>query len=127
MRFVAGIVVGLVTNAVALLVASLLLDGFDIDALAFPIVVIVFSLVGAVVQPFLESFVQRNVQAVAGVVGLLVTFVTLLVTEVLSVGLDVSGVSAWVLGTLILWAAALITGILVGKRIFNRIAGERPA
>jgi hypothetical protein len=54
-------------------------------------------------------------------------FVTLLITDLVTSHLDVSGLSAWVLGTLIIWAASLLTGLLVAKWIYKRIAGERPA
>ena len=127
MRFVAWIVVGLVTNAVALLIAATFVDGFDIDTLAFPIVVIAFSLIGAIVQPVVESVIRRHVGLLSMAVGLVAAFVTLLITDLVSSGLDITGVSAWVFGSLIVWGAGILTALIVGKWLFNKIAGPRAA
>jgi putative membrane protein len=126
LRLIAWVVVGLITNAVALLIAATVVDGLDIDTLAFPIVVVVFTAIGALAQPVVEAFVEKKVQLLARVIGLIAAFVTLLVTDLVSSNLNVSGVSAWVLGTLIIWAASLLTGLIVGKRLYRRIAGSVP-
>jgi uncharacterized membrane protein YvlD (DUF360 family) len=123
LRLVAWVVVGLVTSAVALLIAATLVDGFDIDTLAFPIVVVVFTAIGALAQPVIEAFIEKNVQVLARFVGLVGAFVTLLVTDLVSSNLNISGVSAWVLGTLIIWGASLLTALIVGRWLFRRIAG----
>jgi uncharacterized membrane protein YvlD (DUF360 family) len=127
LRFIAWIVVGLVTNAVALLVAAAVLDGFDIDAVAFPVVVIVFTLIGALAHPVIEAFIEKSVQLLASFVGLVAAFVTLLITDVVSDNLNISGIDTWILATLILWAASLLTSLLIGKRIYERISGQRAA
>jgi uncharacterized membrane protein YvlD (DUF360 family) len=123
MRFIAWIVVGLITNTVALLIAATLLDGFDIDAVAFPVVVVVFTLIGALAHPVIEAFIEKNVQILASLVGLVAAFVTLLITDLVSSNLDITGVETWVLGSLIIWAGGLLTGLLVGRRVYRRIAG----
>jgi hypothetical protein len=123
LRLIAWVVVELVTSAVALLIAATLVDGFDIDTLAFPIVVVVFTLIGALTQPVVEAFIQKNAQLLARSIDLIAAFVTLLVTDLVSSNLNISGVSAWILGTLIIWAASLLTALIVGKRLFRRIAG----
>ena len=123
MRLIAWIVVELVTSAVALLIAATLVDGFDINAVAFPIVVVVFTAIGALAQPVVEAFIEKNVEVPAGFIGLVAAFVTLLGTDLASSNLDISGVSAWVLGTLFIWVASLLTSLIVGRRLFRRIAG----
>ena len=127
MRFVAWIVVGLVTNAVALLIASTFVDGFDIETLAFPIVVIVFSLIGAIVQPVVESVIRKSVHLLSMAVGLVAAFVTLLITDLVSSSIDITGVSAWVFGPLIIWGAGILTGLIVGRWLFRKIVGPRAA
>jgi hypothetical protein len=126
MRIVAWIAVGLVTNAIGLAIAAAVVDGFDIDTVAFPVVVVVFTLISALAYPVCEAFIEKNVQLLASLVGLVGAFVTLLVTDLVSSNLDISGVSAWVLGTLIIWAASILTGLLLAKWIYERIAGDKP-
>jgi hypothetical protein len=123
LRFIAWVVVELVTSAVALLIAATLVDGFDIDTLAFPIVVVVFTLIGALTQPVVEAFIKKNAQLLARSIDLIAAFFTLLVTDLVSSNLNISGVSAWILGTLIVWGASLLTALIVGRWLFRRIAG----
>lgn len=125
MRLVAHVVVALVVNAVALLLAAILLDDFRIDELNFPVVVLIFTAVQLVARPALETVIDENAQILASFVGLIAAFFTLLVTDLISDGIDIEGIGTWIVATLIVWAGALVTGLLFAKRITERIAGAR--
>ena len=124
MRIVARIVVCLATSAIALLIAATVLDGFHISALTFPIVVVVFAAISAIVRPVTEALLERNVRALSSFVGLIAAFLTLLVTDILSKGLTVNGVSTWIIGSLIVWGGQVVADMIVGPRLFRRIARE---
>ena len=74
----------------------------------FFLAVIIFTVVLALLQPFFASQLQRRASAAAGGVSLIATFVALVVTDILSDGVSISGVGTWVLATVIVWAASLI-------------------
>jgi hypothetical protein len=100
----------LVGNAVGLIVASLVLDDFHINATGFIVSLIIFTVAVALMTPFLSSVLQRNrsSSAALGGVALISTFAALVITELLSDGLEISGIGTWIAATVIVWLGALI-------------------
>jgi Flp pilus assembly protein TadB len=45
----------------------------------------------------------------------------------MSDGLQIHGATAWLLATVIVWAAALLAGLLLPALVFKRWMAERPA
>jgi uncharacterized membrane protein YvlD (DUF360 family) len=102
--------IALVGNAVGLIVASLLFNGFDIDVTGFILSLIVFTVAVALFTPFLMNAMQRgrsNSAAVGGV-ALISTFLALLVTDLFTDGLNVNGIGTWVGATVVVWLASLL-------------------
>lgn len=126
MRLLAQFVVSLAVNAVALLIAALVLDRFTISELAFPITVVIFTVVGLLARPVIEAFIEDHAQIVASFVGLAAAFVTLLVTDLVTDKLEVEGVGTWILASLIIWAGRLVADVLLTERLMARMLGERP-
>jgi len=50
---------------------------------------------------------------VIGAVALIATLVSLIVTDLLTDGLSISGVTTWILAALIVWLAALVAALLL--------------
>jgi hypothetical protein len=125
MRLVARLVVSVVTAFFALLLAALLLDDFRIDAVAFPLVLGIFVLVILVARPALETVIDENLQWAASFVGLVASFVSLVITDILSDDLEIEGITTWVLASLIVWLGAIVADLLLGRRLMQRIAGDR--
>ena len=109
-RFLVRTAIVLVGNAVGLIVASLVFDDFEIDVTGFILSLIIFTVVVALMTPFLESTFRRNrsTSSALGGVALISTFVALLVTDVFSDGLDITGVGTWIGATVIVWLASLL-------------------
>ncbi|HWI22406.1 MAG TPA: hypothetical protein VNT22_07310 [Baekduia sp.] len=124
MRLVASIIVSLTTSAVALLVAALLLDDFEIDALTFPVLVVEFAVILAIARAAMETWIDKNVHVLSSFVGLIGAFVALVVTDWVSDGLSIEGTSTWLLSTLIVWGGMLIASLLLGRALFRRIVGD---
>lgn len=100
----------LLGNAVGLIVASLLFDGFSIDVTGFIVSLIIFTVAVALLTPFLASTMRRNQSASAalGGVALISTFVALLITDIFTDGLSISGIGTWIGATVVVWAASLL-------------------
>ena len=71
-RFVVRTAVGLVANAVGLLVAAAVLDGMHVNAGSFVVAVVIFTVVFDLMQPFLISQFRRSNSAALGGVALIV-------------------------------------------------------
>ena len=115
----------LVANAVGLLVANWLLDDVTVDGSAFLLAVVIFTVVEVVIQPLITQIAVRHSRALMGSSALVATFVGLVVTTLVSDGLSISGALTWVLATVIVWAAALVAGMIlpvlfVKKAVTNR-------
>lgn len=109
-RFVIRTGIALLGNAIGLIVASLVFDGFEIDVTAFVFAVIIFTVAVALMTPFLASTLRRNQSSSAalGGVALIATFVALVITDLLSDGLSVSGIGTWIGATVVVWLASLL-------------------
>lgn len=109
-RLVVRTAIVLMGNAVGLIVASLVLDDFAIDATGFILSLIIFTIAVALMTPFLESVLRRNrsSSSALGGVALISTFVALLITDLLSDGLSISGIGTWIAATVIVWLGALL-------------------
>ncbi len=112
-------------NAIGLLLASLLLSGFSIKPVSFIVVVIVFTLVQVVAEPLILKIGEKNVPALKGGIALVVTFVGLLITDLVAAGLTVGGISNLLAATLLVWLGALIAGVLLPIYVFTELREPR--
>jgi putative membrane protein len=127
-RLAVRIVLAVVANAIALLIAAALLDGVRIDAAGFALAVIIFSLASLIVTPVVAWIVLKRMRALLGVIALVTTFAALLVTDLLSDGFKVEGALDWVLATVIVWLATMIYDVFSRRLTRMALAGlGRPA
>jgi uncharacterized membrane protein YvlD (DUF360 family) len=113
-RFLVRTGVMLLANAVGLLVAAWILDDMDVDATSFIIAVVIFTVVLALMTPFLASQLRRSGSSAAlGGVALIATLVSLIITDLISDGFTISGLGTWVLAAVIVWAASLLAAFIL--------------
>jgi putative membrane protein len=124
-RLLVRTAIALVSNAVGLLVAAAVLDDVRIDVTGFLIAVIVFTVVFALMQPFLVSALRQSRAAVLGGVALIATLVSLIVTVLVTDGLSIDGISGWILGTLVVWLASVLAGFILPLFGLKKFLDER--
>lgn len=124
-RRIMSIAALLLGNAIGLLLAVALLSGFSIAPLSFVVVVIVFTLVQVIAEPLISKISEKNVPALKGGIALVVTFVGLLVTDLITNGLTIGGVSNLLAATLLVWLGALIAGVLLPIYVFKELREPR--
>jgi hypothetical protein len=114
-RFLLGWILGLGGNAIGLLLAALILgDSFQINgATGFIVSVVVFAILSALFTWLVLKFLVRNAGSIVALTGLLSTFLALLITSILTDGLDIDG-WGWVWGTLIVWILGMFIWLLPG-------------
>jgi uncharacterized membrane protein YvlD (DUF360 family) len=125
-RFIVRTAITLVANAVGLLVAAALLEGVKLDVSGFLVAVVLFTVVFALMQPFLMSQLQRRGNSALGGVSLITSLIALIVTDVVSDGLSINGLSAWIGAAVIVWAGALIAAFILpffGLRKYLEVRG----
>jgi len=112
-RLIVRTLIALVANAVGLIVAAAVLDGMHMNVSGFLLAVIIFTVVFALMQPFLAAQFRRSRSAALGGVSLIATFIALVVTNVLSDGFTISGVGTWIAATVIVWVASLLAAFIL--------------
>lgn len=99
--------------AIGLLLASLLVDGMSVTASGFVAVVVIYAVAQSVLTPFILKVAARNASAFVGGVGLLSTFVALLLASLFGSALDINGAGSWVAATVLVWLITAIASFLL--------------
>jgi len=122
------IVLAVVANAIALLLAAALLDGVKVEASGFGFAVAVFTIASLVLTPIATWIVIRRARALLGVIALVNTFVVLVITDLLSDGFSIDGTVDWLLAVVIVWIANVAYELASGplQRRALRGAGGGP-
>ena len=112
-RLLFRLLIAFASNAVGLLVAAVVLDGMSLDATGFVVAVVVYTIVFALLQPFLFSVLRRSPAPVLGGVALIATLVSLIITTLLTDGLSIDGVGTWIAATVIVWLGSVLAAFIL--------------
>ena len=123
-RFLINLVIYLASAVLALWVTSVLIDGFDVTFEGLIIAAVIFAVLQAILAPFIFNMARKYASFLLGGVGLVSTFLALLITSLITDGLSISGVTAWVVGTLIVWLITAIGGWLLGLIFLKKRRAE---
>ena len=112
-RFLVRTLVLLIANAVGLLVAAAVLDDMEVNAQGFIIAVVIFTVVVALMTPFLAKSLRKAGSAALGGVALIATLVSLAVTDWISDGFTINGIGTFVIAAVIVWVASLLAAFIL--------------
>jgi putative membrane protein len=112
-RLLVRLLIAFASNGVGLIVAAAILDGMSLDATGFVVSVVIYTIVFALLQPFLISVLRRSPAPVLGGVALIATLVSLIVTTLLTDGLSIDGVGTWIAATVIVWLASVLAAFIL--------------
>lgn len=113
-KFLLGWLLGLGANAIALILCWLLFPGFHLNWNGFIVALIIFAILSSILTWFIFKFLFRNAGSIVALTGLLSTFFALLITDLLSTGLDIDGFWTWVWSTLLIWIVSMFIWVLPG-------------
>jgi Mycobacterial 4 TMS phage holin, superfamily IV len=126
-RLAISVVATIIANAVGLLLAATLLEGFRIDAMSFVIVLLVFTGVMVLTGPLVTKIAVTSMPQIRGSIALVTAFLGLKVTEWLMAGFDIGGLSNWLAATLLVWLGSLVAEILLPIYVFKSLrSGNGP-
>jgi len=126
-RVIVRTAVMLLANAVGLIVASLVLDGMDIDVTSFIVAVVIFTVVLALMTPFMASQLRRSRSSALGGVALIATLISLIVTDLISDGFSIDGIGTWIAATVIVWVVSLLAAFILPFLGLKKYLEERQA
>lgn len=119
-RLIASLVLTLLANTIGLIIASVILSGFEINGVAFVAAVLIFTITEVVAGPLITKMAMQNVPSLLGGIALVTTLVGLIVTDIFSDGLTITGLNTWILATLIVWLCSLIANLILPLVIFKK-------
>ncbi|MCC1493672.1 phage holin family protein [Cognatishimia sp. F0-27] len=124
-RFLLSAAIYLVANAIGLLVAAWALSGFTIDAMAFVVAVLLFSVIQTVLGPLVTKLSMRSFPQMMGGIALVTIFLGLFLTDILMPGMAIGGLTNWLVATLLVWIGSLVASILLPLFVFKEAAGKK--
>jgi uncharacterized membrane protein YvlD (DUF360 family) len=124
-RFLIRAAIFLGTAALGLLICSWLLPGFDINWAGFLVAMLIFAIAQSILSPLISKLATRHAPEILGGVGLVSSFLALLLATVIADGLRIDGLLTWVLATLIVWLVTALGTWLLPLMFLKRRVGER--
>ena len=120
-RFLAQITLILLANAAGIIIATIVLPGFTINTIGFITSVVFFTTVELLFERFVAKVALQYVPALRGGIALVTTFVGLLLTNIWTSGLEIQGISTWLLAPMIVWLTVVIMGTVLPMVLFKDI------
>jgi hypothetical protein len=112
-RILVSMLISCLASAVGLIVAAAVLDDMTISGAAFIVAVLIFTAVQAIALPFLAKMAMKNASALMGAAALLSTLIGLIVTHLISDGLEITGLDTWVFASIIVWLAGIVAALII--------------
>lgn len=118
--------------AVGLIVADLFLPGFRIDWSnwwGFVLAVVIFAVLQSVLTPWAAKVARRNAPALLGGVGIVSTFIALLVVVLIpGAGITIgSPWWTWLLAPMIVWLITALATMLLPALFIKKKVGDKRA
>lgn len=119
----------LVSAGLGLIVADLLLPGFQIQWdrwWGFVICILIFAVLQSVLSPFISKLADRYAPVLMGGIGIVSTLVALIVVVLLPIGgLRITDAAGWILGAVIVWIVTALGSVLLPMIFIKRRVAER--
>ena len=114
-RFLMGWLLGLGANAIALLLCTVIFgSNFRFTSwTGFFLAVVVFAILSGIFTWFTLKFLIRHAGSIIALTGLIATLLALWVTTLLT-GLEISGITTWVLASLLIWIVSMFIWLIPG-------------
>lgn len=118
-----------VSAAIGLIAADLILPGFHIDWSdwwGFILAVVIFAVIQSVLAPWIFKMARRHAPALLGGIGIIATFAAIVIVVLIPrAGLSISEPLAWFLAPVIVWiitavATWLVPPLFLKKRVDAR-------
>jgi hypothetical protein len=119
----------LISAGIGLIVADLLLPGFQIQWdkwWGFVICILIFAILQSVLAPWVSRLADRYAPVLMGGIGIFSTLIALIVVVLLPIGgLRIVDATGWLLGAVIVWLVTAIGSVLLPMIFLKKKVRER--
>lgn len=124
-RFLIRLAVSFVAALIGLIVADLVFEGFQVKVgISYLIVAGIYAVLDAMLAPLFRNMTERRARAFAGGVGLISTFVALLLTSLISGYLTIDNLGTLLGATVVVWLFTAIAAFLLPVLVVRRIVKD---
>ncbi len=92
----------------------------------FVLAAIVFAVAQSLLSPFITKVAARNAPAFLGGIGLVSTFVALVIASLVT-GLSITGWRTWILASLVVWLVTALATVLLPMFLLKDEIADRKA
>lgn len=107
----------LVSAGLGLIVADLVLEGFQIEWdkwWGFVVCIVIFAILQSVLAPWVSRMADRYAPVLMGGIGIFSTLISLVIVVLLPIGgLRIVDLSGWLLGSVIVWLITALGSVLL--------------
>lgn len=118
-----------VSAGIGLIVADLLLPGFEIEWdkwWGFVICIVIFAVLQSVLAPWVSKLADRYAPVLLGGIGIFSTLIALVVVVLLPIGgLRITDLAGWLLGSVIVWLITALGSILLPMIFLKKKVQQR--
>ncbi len=123
-RLLASLALSLLSNAIGLLAAAVLVSGFSVDAVSFVVAVLIFSASTTILGPLIAKIAFQYASYLMGGIALVTIFAGLVITSAVSNGIQIEGWTTWVVATLVVWLFSVIGSVVLPLVLFKQVLGR---
>lgn len=128
-KFLFRTLIYLLSAGIGLIVADLLLEGFQIQWdkwWGFVICIVIFALLQSILGPLVAKLADKYAPVLVGGVGIVSTLIALIVVVLLPIGgLRITDAVGWILGAVIVWIVTGLATVLLSLVFLKREPKER--
>ena len=119
----------LISAGIGLIVADLLLPGFQIQWdkwWGFVVCILIFAILQSVLAPWVSRLADRYAPVLMGGIGIFSTLIALIVVVLLPIGgLRIVDATGWLLGAVIVWLVTAIGSVLLPMIFLKKQVREK--
>jgi len=125
-RFLIRLVIWFLAAFIGIIAADVILSGFSVSGwTSYVVVAAIYAVIQSLIAPLMNQYTERNAKMFMGGVGIFSTLIALIVTNLISGALTISGIGTWIAAAIIVWLFGALAAWILPFFIVKRAVQER--
>jgi uncharacterized membrane protein YvlD (DUF360 family) len=125
-RFLIRLVIWFLAAFIGIIAADLILSGFSVSGwTSYVVVAAIYAVIQSLIAPLMNQYTERNAKMFMGGVGIFSTLIALIVTNLISGALTISGIGTWIAAAIIVWLFGALAAWILPFFIVKKAVQER--
>ncbi len=125
-RFLIRLVIWFAAAFIGIVAADAFLSGFSVSGwTSYVIVAAIFAVIQSLIAPMMNQYTERNAKMFMGGVGIFSTLIALIITNLISGALTISGLGTWIAAAVIVWVFGALAAFILPFLLVKKVVNER--